>query len=168
MKYYVELDDRILEMDIEEQGEDLKVIIDGKTLLANLQKVSAPSLYSLILDNESHEVFVDQSEGQHVVIIAGEQYTVRVQDERAKRLAAVTPKERSREGEVAVRAPMPGLVVAVNVNPGDVVEKGKGLLILEAMKMQNELRAPKQGTVMSVNVKQGDRVDNGRVLVVIT
>ncbi len=155
-------------MDVEEQGEDLKVAIDGKTILASLQKVSAPSLYSLILGNESHEVFVDQRDGRYVVMIAGEQYRVKVQDERAKRLAAVTPKERIREGEIAIRAPMPGLVVAIEVSPGDIVEKGKGLLILEAMKMQNELRAPKQGTVKSVNVQQGDRVENGRVLVVIT
>ncbi len=167
MKYYAEVDGRVLEMDVEEQGDDLKVSIAGKSLLANLHKVSPPSLYSLILNNESHEVFVEQREDQYVVMIAGEQYTIKVQDERARRLAAVMPKERAHEGEVVIRAPMPGLVVAIEVSPGDVVEKGKGLVVLEAMKMQNELRAPRHGTVKAVNVQQGERVENGRVLVVV-
>lgn len=168
MKYYAEMDGETLEMDVEERGEDLKVAIGGRELTANLQKVSHPSLYSLIVNNESYEVFVEQREGRYLVMIGGELYSVCVQDERAKRLAAVMPKERGHEGEVAIMAPMPGLVVAVDVRPGDVVEKGKGLVVLEAMKMQNELRAPRSGTVKAVHVQQGERVEHGRVLVVLT
>lgn len=167
MKYYAEVGGRTLEVEIEERAEDLEVVIGDKTLVANLQRVSPPSLYSLILDNESHEVFVEQREGYYVVLIGGEQYTVVVQDERARRLAAVTAVARANEDEIVIRAPMPGLVVALDVSPGDTVEKGQGLVVLEAMKMQNELRAPRQGTVRSISVKQGERVENGRVLVVL-
>ncbi|MCL5265804.1 MAG: hypothetical protein M1343_11560 [Chloroflexi bacterium] len=168
MRYYAQIDGQMLEMDIEGEGDDLKVVLDGETLVASLRLVSPPSLYSLILDNQSHEVFVENRNGEYVVMIAGELCHAKVQDERAKRLAAVTPKGHANEGEVVIRAPMPGLVISLDVSPGDVVEKGKGLLVLEAMKMQNELRAPQAGTIKSVNVQQGERVENGRVLLVLT
>jgi biotin carboxyl carrier protein len=167
MKYYAEIGGQKLELEVEEREEDLEVTVAGKTMVANLQRVSAPSLYSLILDNESHEVFVDQRDGHYVVLIAGEQYTVKIQDERARRLAAVSAKARSQDDEIVIKAPMPGLVVSLAVSPGDVVEKGQGLVVLEAMKMQNELRAPRHATVKLVNVQQGARVENGRVLVVL-
>ncbi len=167
MKYYAEVGGENLELEVEERAEDLEVRVANKTMLANLQRVSAPSLYSLILDNESHEVFVDEREGNYVVLIAGEQYTVKIQDERTRRLAAVSAQARPQEDEIVIKAPMPGLVVSLAVAPGDVVNKGQGLVVLEAMKMQNELRAPRQATVKSVNVQQGARVENGRVLVVL-
>lgn len=168
MKYFAEVNGEVLEMDIDEQGEALKVTIGDRILLADLQKISPPSLYSLILGNYSHEVFVEARQDQSVVLIGGERYSVKVQDERARRLSAVIPKERTHEGEVVIKAPMPGLVASIGVNLGDVVEKGKGLLVLEAMKMQNELRAPRAGTVKSIGVRQGERVENGRVLIVLT
>jgi pyruvate carboxylase subunit B len=167
MKYYAEVNGRTLEVELEERADELEVTLDSKTLVANLQRVSAPSLYSLILDNQSYEVFVEQREGHYVVLISGEQFTVAIQDERARRLAAVTTAARANEDEIVIRAPMPGLVVALDVSPGEAVEKGQGLVVLEAMKMQNELRAPRRATVKSVSVKQGERVENGRVLLVL-
>jgi biotin carboxyl carrier protein len=168
MKYFAEVGGQKLELEVEERGEDLEVKISDKTMLANLQRVSAPSLYSLILDNASHEVFVERRDGNYIVLIAGEQYTVNIQDERTRRLAAVSAATRPQEDEIVVKAPMPGLVVSLAVSPGDVVQKGQGLVVLEAMKMQNELRAPRQATVKLVNVQQGARVENGRVLVVLS
>lgn len=167
MKYYAQVDGQAIEMDIEEQGENLKIRIEHETLLADLLEIAAPSLYSIILDNDSYEVSIERRDDQYVVLIAGELYTVKVQDERTRRLAAVAPKARASEGEVVIKAPMPGMVVALDVSLGDVVEKGQGLLVLEAMKMQNELRAPRPGTIKSVNVQQGERVEHGRVMIVL-
>ncbi len=168
MKYYAEVGGQSFELEVEERAEDLEVKVATRTMVANLQRVSAPSLYSLILDNESHEVFVDERDGHYVVLIAGEQYTVKIQDERARRLAAVSTKGLAQEDEIVIKAPMPGLVVSLGVSVGDIVEKGQGLVVLEAMKMQNELRAPRQATVKLVNVQQGARVEHGRILLVLS
>jgi biotin carboxyl carrier protein len=167
MKYYVEVDGQTLEMDIAEDGSDFKVSIDGIQRMANLQLVSPPSLYSLLIDNKSYNVFVEQREDDYVVMLGSTMRQVRVQDERTRRLAAVAPKTRRQEGELVIKAPMPGLVVAICVNPDDVVEKGTALVVLETMKMQNEIRAPQAGTVKLVSVEPGQTVEGGQMLLVL-
>lgn len=71
------------------------------------------------------------------------------------------------QGAVKVNAPMPGKILKVNVNAGTAVKKGDVLLVLEAMKMENEIKAPKDGTITSVNVNKGDAVESGTLLVTI-
>ncbi|MBI4317100.1 MAG: biotin/lipoyl-binding protein [Chloroflexi bacterium] len=166
MRYFAEVEGSQHEVEIVENA-TLSVAIDGQPTKADLQRVDGPSLYSLILDQRSYEVYVEQREGKYMVMIGGELYWVKIQDERARRLAEVAPRGKAQEGEVVVRAPMPGLVKAIEVAPGDVVAKGQGLIVLEAMKMENELRAPQGGTIRSLNVAQGETVELGRVLVVL-
>ena len=167
MRYYAQFDGQELEMDVHEQGGNLLVKIADETFSIDLQKVSEPSLYSLLVNNQSHELMVEEREGLYDVLIAGELYRVGVQDEWAYRLANIQRKTRMHEGEVLVKAPMPGVVVDVEVEVGSEVEQGTGLVILEAMKMENEIRAPRAGTVKVVGVRKGESVEHGRVLVIL-
>ncbi len=158
----------MLEIDIEGEGGSLRVAMGCEQVPASMRRVGSPSLYSLILGNDSHEVVVEKREDEYLIRVAGELMAVKVQDERARWLAAVMVKSFSKEKEMAIRAPMPGLVASISVSPGMVVEEGKPLLVLEAMKMLNELRAPQSGVVKSVNVEQGDTVEDGQVLVLLS
>lgn len=165
MKYYATVDGQTLEIDIEGEGEDLSIIIDGEKLTASVSQVTSPSLYSVILANHSHELLVEERDGAYMIGIAGQLIPVKVQSERARRLGALAPARGSLKSELAVRAPMPGLVASVAVSPGTMVTEGSELLVLEAMKMLNEVRAPRSGLVKKVEVSQGDTVESGQVLV---
>ncbi len=164
MIYTAIVGDQVVEIEIG-QGGEMKV--DGVPHCVDLRCIDGFSLFSLIIDNRSHEVLVERQEGDYQVLLAGEMHKVRVEDERTRALAKVKRPQKALKGEMVVRAPMPGLVVAVPVKLGDSVRAGQGVVILEAMKMENELRAPRNGVVQSVRVSQGDAVEQGQSLLVI-
>lgn len=99
------------------------------------------------------------------VALDGQSLTASVVDERAARLASAAAAGRPRQTETAIRAPMPGLVVGIPVEVGQAVSKGTTLVVLSAMKMQNELTAPSDGVVKEVLVGAGQTVDQRQVLV---
>jgi pyruvate carboxylase subunit B len=92
---------------------------------------------------------------------------VEVQDDRSKQIEALTGQGRKTAAGGVVKAPMPGLVVRVEVREGQVVEVGEGLVVVEAMKMENELRALSRGVVEHIHVSAGQRVEKGAPLVTI-
>jgi len=164
MRYTAIVGDQVVEIEISRGGE---VKVDGVTHLIDLRNIDGFSLFSLLIDNRSHEVLVERREGEYHVLLEGEMHKVQVEDERTRALAKVTRAQSVPRGEIAIKAPMPGLVVAVPVKPGDPVRAGQGVVILEAMKMENEIRAPRNGFVQSVRVSQGDAVEQGEPLMVI-
>ena len=101
------------------------------------------------------------------VLLLGHQYPVLVEDEREKRLKAAAGGKVSEAGEFNLKAPMPGLVVSIPVQQDEHVTKGQVLLILESMKMQNELRAPRAGKVVRIRVKPGDTVEQRQTLLTL-
>ena len=119
-----------------------------------------PGVYSVLLDGRSYEVRVDGSE----ITLAGQRLHIEIADPRRWNPAAATLRA---EGRESIKAPMPGKIVRVLVAPGDQVAVGQGIVVIEAMKMQNELKAPRAGRVASVSVKEGDAVTAGTVLAVI-
>lgn len=100
------------------------------------------------------------------VLVKGHVRRFDVVDERASRLRAANASFEA-EGKQTINSPMPGKVVKVFVKPGDVVTEGQGLVVVEAMKMENELKSPKAGTVVEVHTKEGQTVENGAKLVVV-
>jgi pyruvate carboxylase subunit B len=100
-------------------------------------------------------------------MVAGLRYVVKVQDERSRRLALADRSLRPPEGELPIKAPIPGLVVKVQVAAGQQVAEGETLVILEAMKMENELRAPRAGVIHEVKTDPGAQVTLGQVLLTI-
>ena len=121
---------------------------------------------SLLVDGRSYDVELDESGDEVQVLVDFELLTVDVADERAVSLRAGAAGF-SVTGKVLVTAPMPGKVVRVLVAPGAQVTEGQGLVVVEAMKMENELKSPKAGTVVEVFAKEGSAVEaNAKLLTV--
>jgi biotin carboxyl carrier protein len=167
VKYFSTIGDRVYEVEIGAHG---RITVDGQEMVADMRLVGTSQLYSLLLDNCSFEVLEDGDDhgrGPKGIMVAGRRYEVRVQDERSRRLALVDRNLRPPDGELQIKAPIPGLVVKVSVLAGQAVGEGEPLVILEAMKMENELRSPKAGTVLEVRVEAGQQVALNQVLVTL-
>jgi biotin carboxyl carrier protein len=161
MKYIAEVDGLEFPVEIIDERH---VRFGDEVLEVDLSAVSGEPLYSLIVNHESFEGYVYPDEDHWQVHLLGQFYQVRVEDEREKRLRLADKGVERPDAEFVLKAPMPGLVVAVPVSEGQQVEKGQTLLVLESMKMQNELRAPQAGTVVRLRVKAGESVQQKQIL----
>ena len=151
-----------------EINDDSHVMIDGKQYDVDFQAVSGQALYSVLIGGRSHDAYVEAGDSGWLVLHQGNLHKVQVQDERSQRLAQLTMSGPAyTTGEFSLKAPMPGLVVSVPVNEGETVRQGDVLIILESMKMQNELKAPHDGTVARVQVAEGDSVNLDQSMVVL-
>jgi biotin carboxyl carrier protein len=144
------------------------VRVNDKLLEVDFATVSGQPVFSLIIDGKSYEAYVNPSDEGWEVLMLGRLYSATVEDEREKRLRAAGSATASSEGEYHLRAPMPGLMVAILVSEGEAVERGQVLAILESMKMQNELRSPRAGTITRIRVKGGDRVEQKATLMSVS
>jgi len=145
------------------------VTVDGETLEAHAAAIPGTPLLHLLLGKDSWTVACQQLDARRWALGAvGERVEIEVQDDRSKQIEALTGQGRKVAAGGVVKAPMPGLVVRVEVTQGEVVEVGKGLVVVEAMKMENELRATHQGVVEQIHVKAGDRVEKGAALVTLS
>jgi len=140
------------------------VILDGLPYDVDFEAISDQPVYSLLLGGKSFEAYVYPANQAWQVILHGRSYPVLVEDEREKRLRAASGAEVGEREEFQLKAPMPGLVVAVQVEENQAVQKGDLLVILESMKMQNELKSPRAGTVTRLRVKAGDSVDQQQTM----
>jgi biotin carboxyl carrier protein len=161
MKYITTLDGKEYLIEIIDEHH---VSINGRVQEVDFESVSGQPVYSLIIDGKSYESYVYETEEGWQVLTRGRQYNLTVEDEREKRLRAAAGSGVAESGEYHMKAPMPGLVVSISVREGDKVEKGQVILILESMKMQNELKSPKAGTVGRIRVKQGETVEQRQAL----
>jgi len=166
MKYVTTINDKTYVIEI---NDDKRVIVDGVEYAVDFESVSGQPVYSLLIDGHSYEAYVNEAEasGDWQVLIRGDLYTATVEDEREKRLRAAAGAGTGTDIEFSLRAPMPGLIVTVPVAEGAAVHKGDILVVLESMKMQNELKCPRDGQVTRVKVKTGENVEQNQVLVTI-
>ncbi|MGA2504847.1 MAG: biotin/lipoyl-containing protein [Anaerolineales bacterium] len=164
MKYIAEVDG--LEFPIEILDEH-HICFGGETIEVDLAAVSGQLLYSLIVNGESFEGYVYPDERSWQVLLLGRSYSIFIEDEREKRLRTTEAGIVSPGREYTLKAPMPGLAVAVPIDEGQRVEKGQILVILESMKMQNELRAPFEGNVARLKIKAGEGVQQKQALLTI-
>jgi biotin carboxyl carrier protein len=141
----------------------LRAMLDGKPIEADGVEV-APGIYSILMGAESFEVRVEERGAGLVIQTRGNHWTAKVTDPRQRPRRGSTLEV---EGRQQVVAPMPGKVVRVLAKAGDAVEAGQGLLVVEAMKMQNEIRSPKKGTVERLLVAEGQAVNAGDVLLTV-
>jgi len=161
MKYITTLDGKEYLIEVVDEHH---VSVNGRAQEVDFESVSGQPVYSLIIDGKSYESYVYETEEGWQVLTRGRQYNLTIEDEREKRLRAAAGGGVAESGEFHLKAPMPGLVVAIPVNEGDKVEKGQVILVLESMKMQNELKSPKAGTVGRIRVKQGEKVEQRQAL----
>ena len=161
MKYITTVEGREFAVEVLDEKH---VSVDGKVYEIDFESVSGQPVYSLIVDGRSHESYVARGEDNWQVLLRGRLYPIMVEDEREKRLRAAAGGGVAEGGEFVLKAPMPGLVVAVPVNEGQEVKKGQVLLILESMKMQNELKVPRDGVIQRIKVKAGESVEQKQTL----
>jgi pyruvate carboxylase subunit B len=134
--------------------------------MVHLEAIPGTPLRQLQLDQESHAVVLERTaEGAWLIGIEGIRYEVLVVDERTRHIQSLTRLDGRRSGSLALRAPMPGLVVRVLAQSGQRVVPGQALVVLEAMKMENELRAGAAAMVQEVLVVPGQAVEKGQLLI---
>lgn len=176
-KYFLELDDHELSFEISHTGalthvrthvdesRSRDVLVDFVPVQANAE--TGEGLYSLLADGKSYQLYVEKHEEHYRVVVWRHRFEIKVHTEREWRLMQVAPKQVTHSGTTIVTAPMPGLVKAVLVEVGAEVNAGTRLVVLEAMKMENEITAVRAGTVTRVHVETGTVVEAGKPLVTL-
>lgn len=164
MKYVTTLNGKQFEIEIQRDG---SLLVNGEHRDVDFRAMG-PSLYSILMENLSHELVIEErDEGDIEVQLRGRLYTGKVLDERAQLMAQRSGGLVADAGELTIKSPMPGLVVAIPIEVGQTVTSGQTVLILESMKMQNELKAPRDGVVQSIAVHAGQSVEQNKPLLVI-
>ncbi len=162
MKYFVILNGRVREVAVTGN----RVTLEGKEYRAELLTIGGTPLRLLVLDGATSALAMESAgRGAWVVLVGGERQEAEALDERSAHIRTLVGTGAPASGLTALKAPMPGLVVRVLAVPGQEVAKGASLVVLEAMKMENELKAAAPGVVDRVTVTPGQTVERGEVLV---
>lgn len=164
MKLEVDLGGITRSVDLERVGGRLRCLLDGQPIEADAVEV-APGIYSILIGGESLETRVEPTSAGLRVTVAGFEFAATIRDSRQWRRPR--GERLDAEGRQQVLAPMPGKVIRVLVKAGDAVEAGQGLLVVEAMKMQNEIQSPKTGTVERLLAAEGQNVNSGEILAIV-
>lgn len=164
MKFEAELDGRVVPIEVAGEAGRYRVSLEGEALDVDARRVGE-GLWSLVIGSASIVAEVTEEDGVSVVHVDGETYRIRVEEE-TRYLIRTRGAAAAAAGQV-LKAPMPGRVVLIEVTVGQRVQRGDGLVILEAMKMENEFRASGEGTVKEIRVQAGQAVNPGDVLMII-
>ena len=164
MKYTAIFDGQAVEIELIQHGShSVEAAIAGKTYMLDVNEVET-GVYWLIWNNRSIEISVSSNGDRYAVSVAGRQMNVEIEDARtALRKASL----HGHAGMVELHAPMPGKIVKVLVAEGASVEVNQGLIVIEAMKMQNEVKSPKTGIVKKIGVQETTAVNAGDLLVIV-
>ena len=165
MIYRVSVGDRDFVVEVSPSG----VSVDGTPVDAELHSLGDGPVHALSIGGRLHRVVADRTGSERWTIdVDGERLVADAVDERTAVIREMSGASAGRAGPRPVVAPMPGLVVRVDVQPGDVVEAGQSVVIVEAMKMENDLVAEADGIVAAVHVEAGQTVDKDQLLVDLT
>lgn len=162
MLFDATVDGRTVRVEVRRAGDAYTVTLDGRVKTVDMQETSRGFL-SLLVDGKSHEAGLEKRAGGYRVLLPG--HAVEVDLDLASRGAASVKKPAG--GPLRVAAPMPGKIVRVAVEPGQQVVAGEPLVVMEAMKMENEIRSPREGRVKEIAVRAGQAVETGAVLAVL-
>jgi pyruvate carboxylase subunit B len=143
------------------------VNIDGDLVVGRVAEIEGTPVRMVTIGDEVHRVVVRRGpqRGDYTLWVDGYRFDVEALDERTSAIRELSKLSAAAAGPAPLVAPMPGLIVRVNAKAGDKVSQGQGLVVMEAMKMENELRAAAGGTVKAVNVTAGTAVEKGTVLI---
>ncbi len=166
MIYHIELNGRKRRLSIEPaaEGDGYRFELDGEPCAADARLLQ-PGVLSLIIESISYRILFDPRPAGAAVVIGERRISYGLNDPRSLRSRADV--DANHTGARSITTSMPGRIVRILVQPGDQVEAQQGLIVVEAMKMQNELKAPRSGTVSVVGVEVGATVQAGKVLMVI-
>jgi acetyl/propionyl-CoA carboxylase alpha subunit len=164
-KYLMRLGDALREVEVEEGPKGLRVRVNNRWHTISLKQIGHTGLFSLIVDNRPYEFFAEERSGGFDIIIGSRGYSVLLQT-RERRMAPLPARAEAEPepSEWLVLSPMMGVVRQVYASVGDTVKPGDILMVIEAMKMNNDLKARRSGRVQAVYVSPGERVEQGRAL----
>jgi pyruvate carboxylase subunit B len=162
MRYFVDVGGREIELSLD--GDQVEV--DGVQMTASISEVAGTPVRMLAIGDEVHRIVVrpGATRGRYVLWVDGYRHEVEALDERMRAIRELAGRSAGPAGPAPLVAPMPGMIVKVHVQVGDVVHAGQGLVVMEAMKMENELRASASATVKAVHARVGAAVEKGALL----
>jgi len=166
MLYIARIKNKEFRINLEDRGDQVVAIINGETIPIQLNEIDGSHVYSALVGNRCLEIEIRRNEAGYQVFHKGKSLEFIVEDERTARLKKSMSQAVSHKLDSELKAPMPGLVVAIEVKPGQQLKKGEGLIIIEAMKMENEIKAPFDCVVKEIKVQERQAVEKGQVLVV--
>jgi biotin carboxyl carrier protein len=161
MIYEVSIGAKVYRVDLARNGEGWTCTLNGRQMPINVITIQGGTL-SILLDGKSYEVKQEVTTAENNIVLGNQRFATLVRDPRSLQSRRIT--DAVGQGPRKITAPMPGKVVRIMAAPGAEVEAGQAVIVIEAMKMQNELKAPKSGVVKKINVAEGAAVDAGQAL----
>ena len=163
MKYFVDLNGERHEVELD--GD--QATLGDETVAAHLEDIQGTPVRLVTIGREVHRVVARKGEtrGSYTLWVDGYRFDGEALDERTRAIRDITAATSKPTGPAPVNAPMPGMVIRVNVAVGDKVQAGQGVIVMEAMKMENELRASAPGIVKAIHAEVGKSVEKGATLV---
>ncbi len=166
MKYFVRIDGKKQEIEIPDSEGKGDILIDKVSTQVEYRILEDLSGVDLHIDNRPFHVDFQEENGHLQLQVEGKDFNIEVLNEREESISRIIGHKASKKSNLGeIRAPMPGLIIKINVENGSKVEKGSSLLIVEAMKMENEIPSPIAGTVINIYVSKGDAVKKGQMLI---
>ena len=167
MKLRIELDGQSYTLELQRNGSTCEYSLEGAEPARGIVSVAEvkPGVFSVLLGHKSFTVYIsEEKNGALEVLTAAQRHTIAIHDPR-DRLAG--NRKAPATGPVEIRAQMPGKIIKLLVTPGTVVQAGAGVIVIEAMKMQNEMKSPRDGVVSHIHVMEGATVGAGETMMVI-
>lgn len=161
--YFVTISGREYIVRLEKEG---AVLVNGEQAPIDILQLDERS-FSILVNGKSEKVIAEKTNGTYQVQINGRQLEAAIESERMRLLKQFERQSASRVSKAEIRAPMPALVIKLEVNVGDEVKVGQGLIILEAMKMENEIKAHSAGRVKEIHVVKGKPVEKGELIMIL-
>jgi biotin carboxyl carrier protein len=161
--YYISIADQDYPVRVTQDGE---LEIGGKPVMADVKRIDSRT-FSVLTNGSSYTVVAQKHEDGYQLLLNGRQMMLRVESERTRLLKQFEHRSHTGTKNLEIKAPMPALVVKLEVAVGDTVTQGQGLLVLEAMKMENEIKSHSSGRVKEILVTQGTPVEKGQLLMLL-
>jgi len=176
MRFIADVDDQTHTIEVDDHGRDdgkYSMMVDGRQYVVDAALMPS-QIVSMLIDNHSYDVDVDKVgdgsdtlDGRMQVRVRGRVVRLDILDERRRKMREAATAHLGGAGTAKIESPMPGKIVRVLVKEGEAVKQGQGLIVVEAMKMENELKAPKDGTISNLAIKEGQAVNGGALLCTI-
>jgi len=165
VKYQVRISGQKFRVGIKEKEGELQVELGRKEIDADLTELKKNKIYSLLIDNRAYDLEIRRKNGEFEINYGGRKYSGEILEETLAKLKSTAPKEVLKQKEQ--KAPMPGLIVKIEVEEGQIVKMGEGILIMEAMKMENEIKSSYEGKVKKILVSEKQTVDKDQLILVL-
>ncbi len=164
MKYIVTIGERKFEIELD--GSDSNAIINGEKINFSYLNSNGNKSHSILVENRHYELEFEKAESGYIIWSNGGRLNGDVVDEKTARFKSLMGNTENKSKVSSLKAPMPGLILKIEVEVGQKVKKGDGLVIMEAMKMENELKAPASGIIKEIKIGTRQAVDKNQTLIV--